>query len=190
MFGLDKKLKAVDVVETPSTETTAPTAKPALLRDVLVEQLRKLAEAGDVQAIRTLLDRPELMSGPKPDVPMTYEDCRRELERVVRDLMKRAGVDTADELLFGAKPEAVDVAAKRQELERLLEKQRKRENDPVAWFHEAIEQRLKSEDHLVALSAWHELTTAQRMGMWSELFNGLHELGAEVMKDGHKVVVQ
>src|SRR5262245_31300246 len=85
--------------KTQLVETNQPEAKPAPLRDVLVEKLVGLAREGNVQAIRELLDRPQLIE-PQP-VPVTRLELLLKLREMLTKWLVGLGIEATDENLFG-----------------------------------------------------------------------------------------
>ena len=87
MIGFRSKRK--DDADVPTAETNAPEAKPASLRRVLKQKLLALAEAGDIAAIRELLNRPELLTDDS-DLPKTLEGCVEAMDELLDRVRKRA----------------------------------------------------------------------------------------------------
>jgi len=160
-FGFRRRRAEAGNAQSPQPSTAnKPDTNETPLRDVLRKQLLTLAEQGNVTAIKELLDRPNLLD--ERPVPMTYEACRAELARMIGEVMKRAGVETADELLFGSRP-----ALKPPEL--VL--------SPKEGFEKAVENRLRIEESSeLALKAWQRMSPEDRAELWQEIHMGLRSV--------------
>lgn len=161
MSVIDKfkpKRKDAEGLQQPSA-ADAPEAKPAL-RDVLVEKLRGLAEAGDVSAIRLLLDSPDLLTEPEP--PKTQED----MVSVTREW-------------FNSVNKLLSFLIELDRRQKILERRRngKVTGGEIEALHEAFEHWLRYGAAMTALVAWERMTMGERCGMFNELAGELHKLG-------------
>ena len=100
-FGFrTKRADAKTDAEAQPVETNEPEARQAPLRDILREKLMALAQEGNVQAIRELLDRPNLLEKAETDAKicgecggpknLTHEEACRQMDEFLDKMEARA----------------------------------------------------------------------------------------------------
>ena len=165
----------------PSVETSAPEAKDTSLRDTLRDKLKALAQEGNVQAIRELLDRPSLLEDQKPKLT-SIED--------VMAVMKAEHDESSRALVARSSRELVYEASCRC-MNEIFEDVRNRHPElrtPKPTFESTIEARLGQEGNIHGLRAFRRMTDSERAMIWRDLSSELGLLGKEL--EASNVVVQ
>lgn len=182
-----------DADDQPAQESASET-KAAPLRSVLIAQLKQKAEAGDLQAIRILLDSPSLLE--ERPIPETLPEAREALRKLLADLAARSPMTMEERKLAflehvkGAVGQFPDLLIEMDERVMRVKEAPKQvaemtekllagsEESPAERWEKATEKRLTVEEGSeLALSTWKEMKPEVRAELWNELRDGLRELG-------------
>lgn len=152
-----QRTESADSAEAQPDATSAPDTKPTNLRERLKAKLLELVEQGNVQAIRELLDRPNLF---EPAMPMDFESAQKALGQFLDEVKARQPKEEIEVRVSYEQGEVKNPGVYRRA------------------FEDSIEARLKVEEESeTALAGWKRMSAEEKLKLWDELRAGLKELG-------------